>query len=135
MPRGPPSRWPIYIIERERLVARAADLGARMLAELAPLAQRDVVKEVRGVGLMIGVELAEPRPELYERALKAGILLRRVKDRAALTPPLVIQAVKLSSLPSAGVRSAAKSRTWRASAVSSGRAAVKFLHQLSVAVA
>src|SRR5207245_4833736 len=46
------------IIQREGLLARARELGAYMLDELKPLASLPAVAEVRGVGLMLGVELA-----------------------------------------------------------------------------
>jgi ornithine--oxo-acid transaminase len=46
----------------ERLVERAAHAGERLLAALAPLATRyDLVKSVRGKGLMIGIEFGAPK--------------------------------------------------------------------------
>jgi adenosylmethionine-8-amino-7-oxononanoate aminotransferase len=59
------------ILEREALLERAAELGTRLLAALAPLAAHPHVGDVRGLGLMAAVELvadkstkAPFRPEL-----------------------------------------------------------------------
>lgn len=46
------------VIEEEGLIARSADLGARALERLSPLAGNGKVVEVRGRGLMVGVETA-----------------------------------------------------------------------------
>ncbi len=45
------------IIEREHLVENAADVGAYLLERMGALAQYDSVGDVRGVGLMAGIEL------------------------------------------------------------------------------
>ena len=51
----------LRIIERDRLVERAAQMSAVLLDGLAELAQRyEMIKEVRGSGLMIGIELGAP---------------------------------------------------------------------------
>ena len=47
----------IDVMENEHLVANAAKVGAYLIAELKKVPQ---IKEVRGEGLMIGMELAEP---------------------------------------------------------------------------
>jgi adenosylmethionine-8-amino-7-oxononanoate aminotransferase len=52
----------LRILEDEDLVARARTLGERLLSRLAPLRSRPQVGDVRGRGLMAGVELvADPR--------------------------------------------------------------------------
>jgi len=49
------------VIERDGLVERAAHVGARLREGLAELQQRhEIIKEVRGRGLMIGIELGAP---------------------------------------------------------------------------
>jgi PLP-dependent transaminase len=86
------------IIEREGLVERAADVGARLLEDLAPLADLPTVGEVRGVGLMLAVELARETPlgpeigavasrELRDRH---GLIVRAHERVLSLSPPLVI---------------------------------------------
>jgi len=91
-------------IEERGLVARAAELGARLRARLDGWVRRfPAVGEVRGRGLMQGVELVrpgrgrEPAGELALRvaaaALRRGVLLLTEGPHAnalAFTPPLVI---------------------------------------------
>jgi 4-aminobutyrate aminotransferase-like enzyme/Ser/Thr protein kinase RdoA (MazF antagonist) len=81
------------VIEDERLVERAKSVGTRLLAALRELGRPEIVA-VRGSGLMIGVELAEP--ELAGRAVErlrgAGILIGRTGRRDTvlkIRPPLV----------------------------------------------
>ncbi len=51
----------LRVLEREGLIARAEQMGALLLELTAPLAERyEVVREVRGVGLMWAIELGPP---------------------------------------------------------------------------
>jgi 4-aminobutyrate aminotransferase-like enzyme len=70
----------LAVLDEEGLVARAATVGDRLRSELAALAVRhDAVGDVRGRGLMTGVEL------VHDRASRepAGDLAKRVKDEMA----------------------------------------------------
>ena len=50
------------VIESERLIENAAEKGARLLAALGRLkARHDFVKDARGLGLMLAIELGDPR--------------------------------------------------------------------------
>ena len=51
------------------------------LAILAPLGGVAGVKEVRGLGLMIGLELDRPCGDLVRRGLEAGIVINVTADR------------------------------------------------------
>ncbi|WP_049768184.1 aspartate aminotransferase family protein [Methylocella silvestris] len=52
----------LEVIESERLIANAERLGARLLKSFAAMEQRyELVKAVRGKGLMIGVEFGKPQ--------------------------------------------------------------------------
>ena len=63
-------------LEKDNLIERAAELGERMLAGFnAELGGADYIKEIRGFGLMIGIELEEPCPELVSLALAKGLLI------------------------------------------------------------
>jgi 4-aminobutyrate aminotransferase len=53
----------IDVLESERLVERAAELGKRMLTRLSKLTSNKAVGEVRGLGLMIAIEFQEPDGE------------------------------------------------------------------------
>ena len=51
----------LHELEEQRLVERSAELGALLLERTRPLVERyDVVKDVRGLGLMWAIELGEP---------------------------------------------------------------------------
>ncbi len=54
----------LEILERESLVERAAEMGERLLERLAPLAAHPNVAEVRGRGLLLGIELVADRDTL-----------------------------------------------------------------------
>ena len=69
---------------------RAAELGERMVAAFRKrLAGNNRVREIRGKGLMLGVELNEPCPTLVADALEAGLLINVAVDNVVrLLPPL-----------------------------------------------
>jgi acetylornithine aminotransferase len=79
-------------IEGEGLAERATALGERLRERLrAGLEGCPDFVEVRGMGLMIGVELREPCRSLLPRALDRGLLINVTSERVVrLLPPLVI---------------------------------------------
>ena len=83
----------LEIIEREGLLARAVETGARMLERLAPAADLAGVAEVRGVGLMLGVELDEglDATPVAAGALARGVVVRASGQKIVMSPPLVIE--------------------------------------------
>ena len=75
-------------IEEEGLLASAVRVGEAIRAGLAGLEGR---AEVRGMGLMIGVETREPCGELVKAALDAGLVINVTADNVIrLLPPLVM---------------------------------------------
>ena len=80
------------ILRSEKLDRRSADLGKRMLADLKQeLASVNGVKEIRGRGLMLAVELDRPCKDLMKLALDAGLLINVTAERVVrLLPPLII---------------------------------------------
>jgi adenosylmethionine-8-amino-7-oxononanoate aminotransferase len=80
------------IIEREGLIERAAATGARMLERLKPLEELDCVAEARGVGLMLGVELAGDRDAapVAAGALRDGVVVRASGQKVVMSPPFVL---------------------------------------------
>jgi putrescine aminotransferase len=83
----------LEIIERENLISRAAAVGARMLERLKPLEELDAVGEVRGVGLMLGIELAGERDAgpVAAAALERGVVVRASGQKVVMSPPFVIE--------------------------------------------
>ncbi len=80
------------ILRSEKLDRRAAELGERMLADLKQeLASVNGVREIRGRGLMLAVELDRPCKDLMKLALDAGLLINVTAERVVrLLPPLII---------------------------------------------
>ncbi|BCN38182.1 MAG: aspartate aminotransferase family protein [Acidovorax sp.] len=82
----------IRIMEEEGLLQNAADVGAHLKAGLQQaLGSVPGVNEVRGQGLIIGVELDRPCGVLIDRAAQAGLLLSVTADRVVrLVPALTL---------------------------------------------
>ncbi len=82
----------LNIIEQDKLMAHADKLG-RFLREGFATALQGVngVKEIRGQGLMIGIELGKPCGDLVKLALAKGLLINVTADSVIrLLPPLVM---------------------------------------------
>ena len=97
----------VEIIEREGLVERAAVMGRRLLASLETLRDLPQVGDVRGLGMMCGVELVESRDSkkpalglgarVAREALSRGLLIRiragaadpAIGDSICIAPPLM----------------------------------------------
>ena len=92
----------LEIIEGDRLMENAERLGTLVCSELArALAEVPGVVEIRGRGLMIGVELDRPCGELVEAALEAGLLINVTADRVIrLLPALVMNEAEARELVS-----------------------------------
>lgn len=77
------------VIEQEHLVENAAETGAYLMSELKKFQQ---IKEVRGRGLMIGLEFEEPIKELRQRLLKEQHVFTGVSGTHVLRllPPLCL---------------------------------------------
>ena len=81
------------IIEEENLMCNALEQGnfirKNLLEKLGDLSH---VTQIRGHGLMIGIELTKPCGELVKKALEQGLLLNVTSDKVVrLLPPLVIK--------------------------------------------
>jgi len=81
----------IRIMEEDGLLENAATVGAHLRAALArELGSLDAVKDIRGQGLMIGMELDRPCGVLVNRAAEAGLLISVTADSVVrLLPPLI----------------------------------------------
>jgi acetylornithine/N-succinyldiaminopimelate aminotransferase len=82
----------IEVMEDEGLLDNAAAMGDLIMSGLRrELAGVSGVREVRGTGLMIGIEMSRPCPEVVKRALQAGLVLNVTADTVVrLLPPLIL---------------------------------------------
>lgn len=81
----------IGFIEKENLAGRAAELGAYMMGRLRRI-ESPTIREVRGLGLMIGVELKQKVTPYLHALMDRGVLaLPAGLNVLRLLPPLVIE--------------------------------------------
>lgn len=94
----------LQILEEEKLVERAAEKGAYLQERLQELRSHEIVGDVRGLGLVAGIELVRDRgtKELFDgsrgaarrvwlAALEQGVIVRPLAgDVLAMSPPFVI---------------------------------------------
>ncbi|THF73099.1 ornithine--oxo-acid transaminase [Cohnella fermenti] len=86
----------IKVIEEERLAERSLSLGERFLGSLRSLSHPDI-KEVRGRGLLVGVELSCPARPYCEMLKQIGLLCKETHERVIrLAPPLVVAEADLN---------------------------------------
>ncbi|MEO6562883.1 MAG: aspartate aminotransferase family protein [Nitrosospira sp.] len=83
----------LEVIEEDDLIRNAMELGDFMRSMFkAQLAGLSDVRQIRGQGLMIGIELSKPCGDLVKEALKQGLLINVTSDKVVrLLPPLVMQ--------------------------------------------
>jgi ornithine--oxo-acid transaminase len=85
------ARTALRVLIEEKMVERSAELGAYFLTLLHTLRSSDL-KEVRGRGLWIGIELRSPARPYCEALKEEGILCKETHDRVIrIAPPLVIR--------------------------------------------
>jgi putrescine aminotransferase len=94
----------LQILEEERLVERAAESGAYLQHRLQELRTHEIVGDVRGLGLLGGIELVSNRESkkpfdvslgaarrIWLAALEGGVIVRPLPgDVVAISPPFVI---------------------------------------------
>jgi acetylornithine/N-succinyldiaminopimelate aminotransferase len=82
------------VIEKEGLMANALAMGAIIMSGLKEgLDGVAGVTEIRGRGLMIGIELDRPCGELVARALAKGLVMNVTVEKVIrLLPPLILDA-------------------------------------------
>jgi 4-aminobutyrate--pyruvate transaminase len=101
----------LKILEERDLMGNAARMGAILQRELRKFASHPLVGEVRGTGLIGGVELVadkttrkpfEPRLKVGPRAFgighKHGLIVRAIGDTLAVCPPLIITEAQINEV-------------------------------------
>ncbi|MBO2532103.1 MAG: ornithine--oxo-acid transaminase [Thermoactinomycetaceae bacterium] len=80
----------LEVLVEERLPERSLELGEYFRSELLKI-QNPIIKEVRGKGLFIGMELYEPARPHCERLAEAGLLCKETHENTIrFAPPLTI---------------------------------------------
>src|SRR5699024_4709479 len=81
----------LEILEEENLAARSLELGEYMMAELQKVSNPKI-KEIRGKGLFIGVELTEAARPYCEELKEKGLLCKETHENVIrFAPPLIIE--------------------------------------------
>ena len=84
------ARAALQVLRDDKLVERSAELGAYFLNKLRTLRSPDL-KEVRGRGLWIGLELHSPARPYCEKLKDEGVLCKETHDKVIrIAPPLII---------------------------------------------
>ncbi|HSA35242.1 MAG TPA: acetylornithine transaminase [Methanomassiliicoccales archaeon] len=93
----------IRTMRRDKLVERAADLGERWRSELRKISSNHPeVIDVRGLGLMIGVEMGDMAKEFQKFALSKRLLVNVSAGKVVrLVPPLIISDASVGELNTA----------------------------------
>ena len=85
----------IRIMEEDDLLGNASRVGAHLVAGLRQALAAELasggVKEIRGLGLMLGIDLAKPCPGLMQQCVEQGLLISVTADSVIrLVPPLIM---------------------------------------------
>ena len=90
----------VQTIEKEGLVARAAETGAYFRNQLEALCERHaVVEAVRGRGLLLGLKLNGEGAPIVDRCLERGFVINCIQgDVLRFAPPLIIGAHEIDAL-------------------------------------
>lgn len=99
------------IYDERQLVANAKSMGALMQERLATFREHPLVGEVRGVGLIAGIELVADKAtkapfdpigligaRVFQRAHHHGLIIRAIGDTIAFCPPLIINAAEVEDM-------------------------------------
>ncbi len=92
------------IMKRDKINEHVAETGAWALERFRKLA-KDVpgsIADVRGLGLLIGIELTKPGKEVWEKLIQAGFILNLTQDTILrLVPPLIIEKADIEAFAQA----------------------------------
>jgi adenosylmethionine-8-amino-7-oxononanoate aminotransferase len=93
----------LELMEKENFPARAMELGARLLEGLKTLKEFGFVGDVRGLGLVCGVEIVSDKDaktadpamtmKIFKAAQERGLRTRPLGNVLAFSPPLSIEEV------------------------------------------
>jgi acetylornithine/N-succinyldiaminopimelate aminotransferase len=90
----------VRVILEEGILNRTEEIGEYLVGELETVGRRyPFVKEVRGIGLMIGMSLTIPGAEIVKKGHERGVLLNVTHDTVLrFVPPLVVTRQEIDSM-------------------------------------
>jgi beta-alanine--pyruvate transaminase len=92
------------IYEREQLFERAAEMSDGFLDRIFSLADVPIVTDIRGYGMLAGLDLAHAEApgacglDALKRLYEAGLLIKLTADTIILAPPLIASATDLDQM-------------------------------------
>ena len=90
----------IDVIKKEKLVKRSYDMGNYLVSKLRQL-NKDYILEIRGKGLMVGMELSIKCEDIVAGAREKGVLLNCTSESVLrFVPPLTITEQQLDKVVS-----------------------------------
>lgn len=85
------ARAALASIREERLTERSAELGGWLLRQLSTI-RHPKIREIRGRGLLLGIELTVPARSYCEALMAEGLLCKETHDYVIrIAPPLVVR--------------------------------------------
>ena len=85
------ARASLRVIVEERLAERSAELGALLMEQLRQI-RSPHIREIRGKGLWVAIELNGPARPICEALMREGLLCKETHDNVIrLAPPLIIE--------------------------------------------
>lgn len=90
----------VRYMERERIVEKSVETGAYFKSRLEWLAGRHgIIKEVRGMGMMLGMQLSVPGAPYVSACLKKGFVINCIQENVLrFVPPLIITRPEIDAL-------------------------------------
>ncbi|MCF8081044.1 MAG: acetylornithine transaminase [Desulfobacterales bacterium] len=90
----------VRTLEEENIVARCADVGAYFKSLLTTLKERrKLVTDVRGMGLLLAMELSVEGAPVVDACMKKGFLINCIQERVLrFVPPLIISREEIDAL-------------------------------------
>ncbi|MEA1923967.1 MAG: aspartate aminotransferase family protein, partial [Pseudomonadota bacterium] len=88
----------IETVRDEKILEKSVKIGAFLLAGLKQLKQKfpEIIGEIRGIGLMVGIDLKVPVGEVVSACLEQRLLVGSAGDNTLrLTPPLIIEEAEI----------------------------------------
>ena len=91
----------VRVLLEEGILNRCEEIGEYLMGELEALGKKfpSLIAQVRGIGLMIGVELAVPGADIVKKALAKGLLLNCAQEKVLrFVPPLIVTKAEVDEM-------------------------------------